>query len=80
MTVEATGELAVAKRKKSEVRRHGGMTRIDLGVLERARLAASLMRMSLADYVTEVVRKAAEQDINREAKKLAKGPKGKGAE
>jgi hypothetical protein len=29
-----------------------------------------MMKMSLADYVTEVLRKAADRDIVREAKKL----------
>ena len=35
------------------------------------------MRMSLADYASDVLRKAAEKDIQREAKKLARG-EGKG--
>jgi hypothetical protein len=44
--------------------------RMDSAVHERAALAASMMKMSLADYVTEVLRKAADRDIVREAKKL----------
>jgi hypothetical protein len=60
-------------RKKSE-RRHMGMIRLDADALGRAKLAAGLMRMSLADYASDVIRKAAEQDIRREAKKLADGP------
>lgn len=66
------GTMAKAK-KKSEVRRHTAMVRIESDTLERAKLASSLMRMTLADYITDLVRKAAEKDISREAKKLAGG-------
>lgn len=63
----------MAKRKKSEVRKHTAMARMDPEVHERATLAASLMKMSLADYISDVVRKAADKDIQREAKKLTGG-------
>lgn len=58
-------------KKKSETRRHQAMMRIDSETLDRVKLAASLMRMSLADYASDTLRKAAEKDISREAKKLA---------
>jgi hypothetical protein len=61
-------------RKKSEERRHTGMLRVDAATLDRAKLASSLMRMSLADWATEVLAKAAERDITREARKLASQP------
>jgi predicted HicB family RNase H-like nuclease len=60
-------------KKKSETRKHTAMVRIDDHARDRAQLAASLMRMSLADYVSDLVLKAAEKDIAREAKKLAEG-------
>jgi predicted HicB family RNase H-like nuclease len=66
-------------RKKSETRRHTGMMRVDATVLARAKLAASMTGMALADYVSDVLRKASDRDIEREAKRLAKGtgePKG----
>ena len=60
-------------KKKSEKRRHTAMMRVDEETLDRTKLAASLMRMSLADYASDVLQKAAERDIAREAKKLASG-------
>jgi predicted HicB family RNase H-like nuclease len=73
-TVDATlvGDEIMAK-KKSEERRHTAMMRIDSETLDKAKLAASLMKMSLADYSSDVLRKAAERDISREAKKLVGG-------
>jgi hypothetical protein len=64
--------IAMAK-KKSEVRRHTAMVRIDAATLERAKLAASLTRQTLSDYVSAVVKAASDRDITREAKKLASG-------
>lgn len=43
---------------------------IDPEVHERATKAASLMGMSLADYASAVLRKAADRDLLREAKKI----------
>lgn len=63
----------MAGKKKSEVRKHTAMMRIDPTTLDQAKLAASLMRMSLADYASMALARAAAQDISREAKKLAKG-------
>jgi uncharacterized protein (DUF1778 family) len=63
----------VMARKKSETRRHTAMVRIEADALERAKLAASLMKTTVSDYVTDLVTKAAEKDISREAKKLAGG-------
>ncbi|WP_422923125.1 hypothetical protein [Singulisphaera sp. PoT] len=57
-------------KKKSETRKHTAMMRIDSETLDRAKIAASMMRMSLADYASDVLRKAADKDIAREAKKL----------
>lgn len=71
--MRATLERTNVAQKKSETRKHTAMMRVDSGVLDRAKLAASLMRMSLADYATDVLSKAAEKDIQREAGKLAKG-------
>ena len=72
MSTLAAGTMAKAK-KKSETRKHTGMMRVDADALDRAKLASSLMRMSLADYASDLLRKAAEKDIAREAKKLAGG-------
>jgi hypothetical protein len=69
----AIAEQPVMAKKKSETRKHTAMIRVDAETLQRARLAASLMRMSLADYASDVLAKAAERDIAREAKKLAGG-------
>ena len=60
-------------KKKSETRRHTAMVRIEAATLERAKKAASLMGLSLSDYVSALVAKATEKDILREAKKLASG-------
>ena len=57
-------------KKKSETRRHTAMVRVDPDALERAKLASSLMRMSLADWVSALIHKGADKDIAREAKKL----------
>jgi predicted HicB family RNase H-like nuclease len=67
-----TGQPAMAK-KKSEKRRHTAMMRVDAETLDKAKVAASMMRMSLADYASEALRKAAERDIAREAKKWTGG-------
>jgi hypothetical protein len=73
MTV-ATGEETMAKKKaKSETRKHTALARVDPEALERAKLAASLMRMSVADYLSDLIRRFAGKDITREAKKLAEG-------
>jgi predicted HicB family RNase H-like nuclease len=64
-------------KKKSETRKHTAMIRVDLETREKAALAASLMRVSLADYASRVLGEAADADVKREAKKLA-GPPGKG--
>lgn len=69
----ATADTPAMTKKKSEARKHTAMMRVDAHTLEQARLAASLMKMSLADYTSEVLLKAAERDIQREAKKLAGG-------
>lgn len=69
----ATGHETMG-RKRSEERRHTAMMRVDAEALEQAKLAASLMRMSLADYASAVIKKAAGRDIAREARKLAGGP------
>lgn len=69
----ATAGRVTMARKKSESRKHTAMMRIDPEALERAKLAASLMKMSLADWSSDVLRKAADRDIAREAKKLAGG-------
>ena len=67
-TLVAVEEL-VAK-KKSETRKHTAMLRVDVAAHERATMAASLMRMSLADYASDVLRKAADRDLLREARKI----------
>lgn len=66
------GQIEMGK-KKSETRKHTAMMRIDADTLEQVKLAASLMRMTLADYASDVLKKAAAKDIQREAKKLAGG-------
>jgi predicted HicB family RNase H-like nuclease len=60
-------------KKKSETRKHTAMIRIDERTRERAALAAKMTGVSLADYASEVLAKAADRDILREAKKLAGG-------
>src|SRR4051812_30833805 len=70
MSTLVVGSMA---KKKSEARKHTAMIRVDSDALDRAKLASSLMRMSLADWVSDLIRKAAEKDIAREAKKLAGG-------
>ena len=59
-------------KKKSEVRRHSAVARITPETLEQAKLAASLMKLPLAEYVDDVVKKAADRDVDREVSKLAK--------
>jgi hypothetical protein len=73
--MQATAELddMAKKPKKSESRKHEGVLRVDRHALERAKLAASMMKKSLADYASDVLLKAADKDIEREAKKLIKG-------
>lgn len=74
----ATATGGVMAKKKSEVRKHTAMMRVDSATLDRAKLAAALVGVSLADYASDVLGKAAERDIAREAKKLAGGPEKKG--
>lgn len=72
MTVE-TGTVHMAKKKKSETRKHTAMIRVGEKARERAGIAAKLMGMSLADYADMVLTAASDRDINREAKKLTGG-------
>lgn len=44
-------------------KRNDTTTKIDVDVLADARTAASYRRMSLAEYITEVVKVAADRDI-----------------
>ena len=74
-TARVEPETTTMAKKKSEERRHTAMMRVDAETLDRAKLAASLMRMSLADYASEVLLRAAERDIAREARKLTGGNK-----
>jgi predicted HicB family RNase H-like nuclease len=60
----------MAKKKKSEVRKHTAMLRVDEEARELATKAASLMGMSLADYASAVLKKTADRDLFREAKKI----------
>jgi hypothetical protein len=70
--------MPTPKKSKSEVRRHTAMVRIEGATLERAKLAASLMKMTVSDYVSDLVKAASDRDISREAKKLAgRDPEGK---
>jgi predicted HicB family RNase H-like nuclease len=62
--------MVVTAGKKSEARKHTAMLRVDAEVHARAMLAASLMKMSLADYASDVLGKAAARDVLREAKKI----------
>ena len=64
---------SVAKKKTSESRKFASMTRVDPDALERARLAASLMGMSTAEWLTAAILEVAERDIQREAAKLVAG-------
>jgi predicted HicB family RNase H-like nuclease len=57
-------------KKKSEARKHTAMIRVDEEARERATKAASLMGMSLADYASAVLKKTADRDLLREAKKI----------
>lgn len=70
MTVATGDELMAKKKSKSETRKHTALARMDADALEQAKLAASLMRMSVADYLSDLVRRYAGKDITREAKKL----------
>jgi hypothetical protein len=51
-------------------RRSTGMVRVDIETLKRAKLAASLLGIPLIDYVSQVLMKASNRDILREARKL----------
>lgn len=50
--------------------------RVDVETRRRAAKAAAMMEMSLADYASDVLRKAAERDIARDAAKETKRFKG----
>lgn len=68
--MQTTGEPpAMAKKKASERRKHTALIRVDEDTRRRAAKAAGMMEMSLADYASDVLKKAAERDISREAKK-----------
>lgn len=60
-------------KKRSESRKHTAIVRMDAKTHGRADIAAKLMGLSLADYVSNVVGTQAEKDIAREAKKLVGG-------
>jgi hypothetical protein len=74
MTVTA-GIYEMAKKKKSETRRHSAVLRLTPTTLEQVKLAASLMKITLADYADAILLKQAEKDIEREANKLTKRSK-----
>lgn len=62
-------------KKSSETRRHTGMMRVRPEVLAKAKKVASLMEVSLADYVSDALEKMVDRDMEREVKKLTKGGK-----
>lgn len=68
----AEGVTTMGRPKKAESRKHAAAVRIEGEALEQARLAAGLLKISLAQYVTQVVAKAASEDVEREVRKLAK--------
>ena len=72
MSVDIAEPEQMAK-KKSEQRQHTAIARLRAETLTKAKKAASLMELSLADWMDDVVAKAAERDLKREGKKLAGG-------
>jgi hypothetical protein len=72
---DTTGCPTMAKKKKSEVRVHTGILRTSLEAIVKAKKAASLMEKTLAEYASEVLIRAADKDLEREAKKFTKGGK-----
>jgi hypothetical protein len=58
-------------KKKSEVRKHTAMIRVSDEARDEAQMAASMLRMSLADYASDILLKTARKDIACVAKKLA---------
>ncbi len=63
----------MAKRKSSESRKHDGMIRVTKATRARAAKAAGMLGLTLADYADDVLAKAAERDIKRDARKELKG-------
>jgi hypothetical protein len=70
MQATAEAEDMAKKRKKSEVRKHTGMLRIEADALEDAKDAARLMKKTLAEWATDVVRAAAKRDRLKGARKI----------
>ena len=70
MQTTAEPEDMAKKPKKSESRKHTGMLRIDALALEQAKVAAGMMKKTLAEWASDVILKAAERDMNREARKI----------
>jgi hypothetical protein len=71
--VTGSAPMAKAKKEKSETRRHTAMMRVDAEALRIARKAASLLEMSVADYVSDMIKKYGTKDLAREAKKVSGG-------
>ncbi len=66
----AATEGTVMAKKKSETRKHPALIRVSDEALEATKLAASLMKISLADYASAILLKTADRDIKREVRKL----------
>jgi predicted HicB family RNase H-like nuclease len=60
-------------RKPSESRRHSSMIRVEPEAAEKARAAASLLGVSVADYVSSLINRHAPADIARAAKRFTSG-------
>jgi hypothetical protein len=73
MQATAEHDAMPKKKQKSESRKHTGMLRIDAHALEQAKVAAGMMKLTLAEWASDVILKAAERDMNREARKIVEG-------
>jgi hypothetical protein len=71
-TVDATAEqtMAKAKGRPKQEKRHDASAKIDAGILARARAVATARGITLAEYLSEVLRAPVARDFAREMKKI----------
>jgi hypothetical protein len=64
-------------RKPSEIKRNDTVVKVDCEVIDDARKVAALREMTLAEYLTEIVRPIARRDLQAEAQRFADTAKAK---
>jgi hypothetical protein len=71
--------MSVGEATQTMTKRNDVSVKVDAGVVDDARIAASFCGMSLAEYLSERLRPIVARDIDEGYAKRKQGPKSKGA-